>query len=121
MEESIVLSVVKRHQIQSGALCFLPALFLSFLWRSDSQTLIHVTVEQPENVASGEEAWGGKHLRIHRIIIIITFKSETHQEGKKFLVDFRRRPGELLLEEHSWESTAVLSRSGMSTVLLCFY
>lgn len=62
VEESAVLSVVKRHPIQSGALCFLPALFLSFLWRSDSQTLIHVTVEQPENVASGEEAWGGKTL-----------------------------------------------------------
>lgn len=58
-EESGKWSVVVEHQIKRFKLvCFLPALFLSFLWGSNSQTLIHVAVEQPENVASGEKAWG---------------------------------------------------------------
>lgn len=58
-EESGELSVVIQHQIKRFKLplfAFLPALFLSFLWGSNSQTLIHVAVEQPENVASSEEA-----------------------------------------------------------------
>lgn len=48
----------------SELLCFLflsPALFLSFLWCSNGQTLVHVPVEEPQNVTSCQKPYEEEH------------------------------------------------------------
>lgn len=62
VEESGQRLIVIWYQINRIFSCpeplclLLPALFLSFLWCSDGQTLVHVAVEQSENVASCQKA-----------------------------------------------------------------
>lgn len=55
-------------------LCFLlPALFLSFFWGSDGETLVHVAMEQPDDMTSCQKPWEEKNTPQYLWVLYVQY------------------------------------------------